>query len=133
MKKRKQNSYSESFKWKVVQEVLGGKITKEEARRIYGIKGNCVILYWIRKFSGDNNYRQPNQVSEDFTVMQKHSSDHKLAARIKELEEELQKEKQKSELWQKIVEVAEEELGLNITKKFGAKQYSDLKNKEDQR
>ncbi len=133
MKKQKQRSYSESFKWKVVQEVLGGKITKEEARRIYGIKGNCVILYWMRKFSGDNNYRQPNQVREDFTVMQKHSPNHKLAARIKELEEELLKEKQKSELWQKIVEVAEEELGLNITKKFGAKQYSDLKNKEDQR
>lgn len=133
MKKQKQRSYSESFKWKVVQEVLGGKITKEEARRIYGIKGNCVILYWMRKFSGDNNYRQPNQVREDFRVMQKHSPNNKLAARIKELEEELLKEKQKSELWQKIVEVAEEELGLNITKKFGAKQYSDLKNKEDQR
>jgi len=133
MKKRKQNSYSESFKWKVVQEVLGGKLTKEEARRVYGIKGNCEILYWMRKFSGDNYYRQPNHVKEDFTLMQKHSSDHKLAARIKELEEELLKEKQRAELWQKIVEVAEEELGLNITKKFGARQYSELKNKENQK
>jgi len=43
------------------------------------------------------------------------------AARIKELEEDLLLEKQRADLWQKIVEVAEEELGLDIKKKFGAR------------
>jgi transposase-like protein len=49
--------YSESFKWKVVQEVLRGRMSKEEARVAYGIKGNCSILYWMRKFSGNEDYR----------------------------------------------------------------------------
>ncbi|HYX07361.1 MAG TPA: transposase [Bacteroidales bacterium] len=47
--------YSESFKWKVVKSVLAGECTKEEARKIYGIKSNCAILYWIREFNGVKN------------------------------------------------------------------------------
>jgi transposase-like protein len=131
MEKQKPRSYSKSFKMKVVQEVLEGKYTKEEARRVYGIKGNCAVLYWMRKFSGDNNYRQSDQYIEDLISMGNKLQNKQLAARIKELEEELEREKQRADLWQKIVEVAEEKLGLNITKKFGAKQYSELKNKEN--
>jgi len=53
--------YSESFKWKVVKSVLAGECTKEEARKIYGIKSNCAILYWIREFNGVKNYRQASE------------------------------------------------------------------------
>jgi transposase-like protein len=35
MKKKTQGFYSEEFKWRVVQDVLEGKYTKEEARRIH--------------------------------------------------------------------------------------------------
>jgi hypothetical protein len=41
--------------------------------------------------------------------------------RIKELEEELKREKLRADLWQKMVEIAEEQLDLDIRKKFGAK------------
>ncbi len=41
--------------------------------------------------------------------------------RIKELEEELRKEKLRAELWQKVVDVAEKELAIDIKKKYGAK------------
>lgn len=132
MEKHKLKSYSKSFKMKVVQEVLEGKYSKEEARRVYGIKGNCAVLYWMRKFSGDNNYRQSIQYNEDIISMGSKLQNKQLAARIKELEEELEREKQRADLWQKIVEVAEEKLGLNITKKFGARQYSELKKKDQQ-
>jgi len=43
------NYYSESLKREVVQ-VQSRQITKEEARRKYGIKGHSTILKWIRKF-----------------------------------------------------------------------------------
>jgi len=54
MRQKKKSSYSEEFKWKVVKDVLSGKLTKEEARRVYNIRGNCAILYWMRKFSGND-------------------------------------------------------------------------------
>jgi hypothetical protein len=58
MKKKTRGFYSEEFKWRVVQEVLEGKYTKEEVRRVYNIKSKCAVLYWMRKFSGNDNYRQ---------------------------------------------------------------------------
>jgi transposase len=121
MEKRKQQNYSESFKWKVVQEVLDGKFTKESAKRYYGIGSNCAILYWMRKYSGNDNYREQNQGKKDFNLMGKKLPGQMQNNRIKELEEELLREKQRADLWQKIVEVAEEEFGLDIKKKFGAR------------
>ena len=47
MKKRKKSFYTEEFKWKVVKDVLSEKMTKEEARRIYNIRGKSAILYDI--------------------------------------------------------------------------------------
>jgi len=129
MGKREQQSYSESFKWKVVREVLCGRFTKEEAKRYYGIGSNCAILYWMRKYSGNLNYRKSGQV-EDFNSMRKKLPIQMQNARIKELEEALILEKQRAELWKTMVEIAEEELGINIKKKYGARQSAVSKNKE---
>lgn len=131
MEKQKRK-YSETFKWKVVKSVLEGKYTKEEARRIYGIKSNCAILYWIREFKGIKNYRQPSEY-EVSKNKQKEITSKDQIKRIEELEAELRQEKQRSELWKKMVEIAEEDLGLEIKKKFGAKQLLELKKKTEKR
>lgn len=57
MSKEKRIYYREAFKWKVVQGVIAGKFTKEEARKVYGIRSNCSILYWMRRYSGNTSYR----------------------------------------------------------------------------
>src|SRR6187399_3106075 len=41
--------YSISFKQKVIKEIEGGKITKSEARKLYGIGGSGTVEKWIRK------------------------------------------------------------------------------------
>lgn len=133
MEKEERNHYSESFKREVVQDVLSGKYTKEAARRIYGIKGKCAVLYWIRKFSGSKNYRQPSEFESRPTSMQKRASEKIKLSKIKELEEELFRERQRAELWKKMVELAEEEFGINIKKKFGAKQLLELKKRVEKR
>lgn len=130
MKKKTQGFYSEEFKWKVVQEVLTGKLSKEEARRVYNIKSNCAVLYWMRKFSGNDNYRQGgiplgNQI--EMGNMKELSEKDK---RIKELEESLNREKLRADLWQKMVEIAEEQLNIDIRKKYGAKQSIRSKSKK---
>jgi transposase len=130
MKKKTQGFYSEEFKWKVVQEVLTGKLSKEEARRVYNIKSNCAVLYWMRKFSGNNNYRQGGMPLDNQIEMGNMKELSEKDKRIKELEESLNREKLRADLWQKMVEIAEEQLNVDIRKKFGAKQSIPSKNKK---
>ena len=69
MERKKPTYYSEEFKTTVVNDVLLGKYTKEEARRLYGIKAKCAVLYWMRNFNGEKNYRQPVNENIKFEVM----------------------------------------------------------------
>lgn len=121
MGKKTMSHYSEEFKLRVVKEVLEGKYNKEEARRIYGIKSNCAILYWIRQFSGQLNYREGGISQLDLASLMKKKEEGGKDKRIKELEEELRREKLRAELWQKMVDIAEDEFNIDIRKKYGAK------------
>ena len=127
MKKKKHKFYSEEFKWKVVQEVLKGEITKEEARRVYGIRSNCAVLYWMRAFSGQANYRQGGLPLGKTNEMQKQKDSGAKDKLIAQLKEELRRECLRADLWQKMVEAAEEELELDIRKKYGAGQSRSSK------
>jgi len=49
--KKTNGFYSESFKLRVVLEVLSGSITKEGARLRYRIGGNSTILEWMRSYA----------------------------------------------------------------------------------
>ncbi len=42
-------SYSNAFKRKVVDEIERGKLTKNQAMQLYGIKGGSTIHYWIKR------------------------------------------------------------------------------------
>lgn len=122
MRKKKLTFYSESFKWQVVQEVLSGKYSKEEARRIYGIKSKSGILEWMRKFNGQDRKNKRTITREELANMAKTRKQKSLEERILELERELSISKHKAILNEKIIDIAEKELGLEIRKKYGAKQ-----------
>lgn len=129
--KAKHSHYSEEFKWKVVQEVLLGKFTKEEARKVYNIKSNCAILYWMRKFSGNDDYRRGGVPLGNEIAMSKSKKEKALEAQIKQLEDNLKREQLRADLWQKLVETAENELKIDIRKKSGAKQSPNSNQKEE--
>lgn len=133
MKKKTHGFYSEEFKWRVVQEVLSGKYSKEEARRIYNIKSNCAVLYWMRKFSGNEKYREGGVLLGSTTKMQNMKELSEKDRRIKELEESLNRERLRADLWQKMVEIADEQLNIDIKKKFGAKQSLPSKSKKNKK
>jgi len=130
MKKKKHGFYTEEFKWKVVQDVLEGKYTKEEARRIHNIKSNCAVLYWMRKYSGNDNYRHGGIPLGTKTSMSNMKELSEKDRRIKELEEQLKRESLRADLWQKMVEIAEGQLNIDIQKKYGAKQSVPSKNRK---
>jgi len=133
MEKQKSKYYSERFKSEVVQDVLSGKYTKTEARRIYGIRSKCAVLYWIRKFSGNKKYRQPSEFEAKSKTMEKQDQEKINQTKIAELEKEVEQEKQRAEIWKKMVETAEEEYGIEIKKKYGAKPSPKLKKKAEEK
>ena len=110
--------YSSSFKKKVVQEVLDGKLKKEDARRQYGIRGKSTILKWIRKFE---------QADGPFITMSKEKANEELSkeealAKIKALEEALRLAEMKAAGYSIMIDLAEEELKIPIRKKSNTKQ-----------
>ena len=130
MSKKKQNYYSEEFKWRVVEQVLSAKYTKEAARKAYGIDSNCAILYWMRQYSGIEDYRSGGEPSLEATSIQEMKDMNEYKQRIEELEADLNRERTRADLWQKMVELAEEQLNIEIRKKYGAKQSIPSKNKK---
>ena len=54
-----------------------------------------------------------------------------LEKKVKTLEEELKREKCRADLWQKMIEIAEEQEGIPIRKKYGAKQSNALKKNQN--
>jgi len=126
-KKKEISKYTEDFKWQVVQAVLSGKFSKEEARVAYGIKSNCAILYWMRKYSGNDDYRNTYTMASNLAAMHNSKESNALKERIKQLEEELRRANLRADLWQKMIEVAEEQLGIDIKKKCGAQPSNRLR------
>ena len=87
--------------------------------------GNSTISRWMAKFglSKVNERKQMAAIEEKSKSIDKRSAQERiLEARIKQLEEELKDEKIKSLAYKTMIEIAEEELGVDISKKAGAKQ-----------
>jgi len=127
--RRLPQTYSEEFKWKVVKEVLSGELSKAEAKQKYNIGSNSAILYWMRQFSGIENPRESRLL---FMTDKKTIKEDKLTKeqkKIKELEEALRKEKNRVLLYEAMMEIAEEDYGIEIRKKSGAEQLEKLKQK----
>lgn len=113
------NFYTDEFKQKVVNEVHNGLISKEEARRRYGIRGNSAVLSWMRKFG----------VSKPVNDMLKKRKQETRAKSLEELEaenlrlkEELEEERLRSRALNIMIDIAERQFNIPIRKKHGARQ-----------
>lgn len=118
-------TYSEEFKLKVIHEVLSGKYTKAEARKVYGIGGKSAILYWIREYSSSSFRIEKDCKKTHCSKEMKQLSKQEL--KIKELEKALERESLRADLLEKMVTIAEEQLNIEIRKKYGAKQFTPSK------
>ena len=130
--KKAMSHYTEEFKWRVVREVLSGRYNKDQARQIYGIRSNCAILYWMRKYSGNEDYRYTHAFSKGIKDMPSSKEHLELQERIARLEEELRRANLRADLWQKMIEVAEEQLQIEIKKKYGAQLLKRIEGKTEQ-
>ena len=105
--KRTQNDYSLPFKLQVIEEVEKGDLTYKQAQRKYGIQGRSTVLVWLRKH-GSLEWKTENPMKGKETPYQK----------IRELEKRLKRLEKEKEILNKAIEIADEQLGTDIKKKY---------------
>lgn len=110
--------YSEAFKRKVVREYETGRLSKNELKRKYGVGGNATILKWCKKY-GKLDYNTP-QTFLSVKELEKQQQ------RIRELEKELKEAKLKLLVYDKLIEVTNRQLDVEIIKKIEAKLSESL-------
>jgi transposase len=113
------NYYSENFKRTVVKEFERGSLNKKDLGRKYGIQGHATILKWCRKFGKLYYAPASTNIGRPMKDPQKR--------RIKELEKELENERLKVIAYKKLIEIAEREDGVSISKKDVARQLKILR------
>ena len=104
--------YSISFKQKVISEIESGKLTKEGARKLYGIGGGSVINGWIKKFGKLHLLNKVVRIELKDEV----SKLKQLEKEKKALESALANAHLKLIVYESIIEIAEEEYGVDLKK-----------------
>ncbi len=122
---RKKRKYSEEFKKQLVTEFESGKYSVLELEKLHGIS-NRLIYNWIYKFS---NFNQ-----KGYRVVEHKSSSTKkvkdLESKIKELEAALGRKQIMVDYLETMMEVAKEELNIDIKKNFDTSQSKSSSQKK---
>ena len=97
----------------VVDDVENGRISKEECRRKYGIKGNATVLRWLRKY-GKLGY----ELNKEIQMKEKPKKDLTLEEELKLLREENRKLKVKVLVHEKLEQMAKRDLNIDLKKNY---------------
>lgn len=111
-KERVTKQYSISFKQKVISEIESGKLTREGARKLYGIGGGSVINGWIKKFGKMHLLNKVVRIELTDEI----SKLKQLEKEKKELESALAQAHLRLIVYESIIEIAEEEYGVDLKK-----------------
>ena len=109
--------YPESFKIKVVKEVERGLLSKEAARRKYGIGGKTTVLYWCRKYGREDYPYMPGNYKQSYPQRTPDEKDKRIA----ELEALLKQKELAVDALEALIEVANEMYDTDLKKKVGLK------------
>ncbi len=112
--------YSLSFKQKVISEIESGKLSIGNARKLYGIVGGQTIQNWIKKFGKLHLLNKIVRVELKDEV----SRLKQLEKEKKELESALAQAHLKLIVYETLIDVAEEELGIDLKKNLKSEPLS---------
>jgi transposase len=117
--KRTQRDYSLAFKLSVVEQVEKGEMTYKEAQKRYGIQGRSTVLVWCRKH-GLQDWTSPRgRIKRRATMTNEPAKPLTPEQRIKELERQLREERQKSALFEAVIDTLKDEHGITVKKPSG--------------
>ena len=114
--------YPEELKLEIVNEVLQGRITQAEASRKYSIKGHSTILKWLKKYGTlpDSQINKGEKMSIKEEQLKKYEERiSKLEKILVDREIELENEKLKARLYDRMINLAERDYKIKIKKNIG--------------
>jgi len=131
-------SYSEDLKHHVCREYVQGGIGISALTKKYNISSHSCIHSWLRKYGyvEDSNdikvkFKTVQIGLENFGIVKEFNYDMRSqkstlpsssdSEEIKQLKKELEEAQLKAEAYKKIIEIAEQELKINIRKKSNTK------------
>lgn len=125
--------YTEQYKQQIVSEVLSGQISKSGATRKYGIRGAMTVHRWCLKYGGEQYQKglyidlplvhQPKDKAMSKKKPAPLPDDPKLLKeRIAQLETQLRAAELKREAYERAIEIAKRDLGIDVLKKSVTKQ-----------
>lgn len=116
--------YSEEFKKEIVSEIMSGKTTISEVRRIHNIGGNMTIGRWMKHYGKSGNLvkdklHKHDNVMSNLTLEQAKAKIKELEKQAKDMRSEMNGYRLESLFYKTMVDVAEENHGIDIKKKIG--------------
>jgi transposase-like protein len=121
-RRRSQRDYSLTFKLSVVEQVEQGELTCKQAQDRYGIQGKSTVLVWLRKhgkLDWSHSRSRPMPKSKETP-----------AQTIKRLEKELEEERQRSLLLNRMIDIADRQYGTSIRKKLASRPPENSRKKD---
>ena len=125
--KEKRNNFSKAFKQAVIEEHLRTGESKEAIQLRHGIKGNSSIQKWMKILGYSEGYQKPiNLVSITESTLPKKATVKtpemlSLEAKIRLLEKQLEDERLRSEMLNRMVDLAEKTYKIPVRKNSGTK------------
>lgn len=123
-KVKRYNRYPNDLKRKIALEYLSGRFSYAVAAEEYGLKNKDVVKEFVKWYRRNSEL---SEVNESIPMSKKSKSaldpqPPEMEKRIKELEEQLRLSKLKVELLETMIDIAEDELHIDIRKKSGSQQ-----------
>lgn len=118
---KQRHRYADEFKRKVAKGYVDGQYSYAVAAETYGLKDKGVVREFVkwyrRKYDlGQLNEYEPMTKSKE----EKTTSISELEAQVKQLQAQLELEKLKTEALETMIDIAEEQLQIDIRKKSGS-------------
>jgi len=110
------NKYAYGLKRRVVNDILRGIISKEEAMLKYGIRSRQSINYWLSQYSFLNYREQKNYGMKE-----------SLEEKVKRLEKEVEALREDKMILNTLIDIVDEEHKTNIRKKLLPQQLKGFK------
>lgn len=131
--KRTQKDYSHSFKLQVVEELEEGNLSRKGAMRKYGIQSLSTLKKWLDKYGTlDRNYKiKLMEKSPEQEVMALRQEVALLKKQKKMLEKKADLSNKKAAFFDLMVDIAEEELSIDIRKKYSTEASKRTIKKQD--
>ena len=126
-KRKGTEPYELKVKAKIIEEYLQGDVSFAMLSRRYQIHPG-VISRWIRVIK--NGRPVIRKKISKFTGMAQQQTIEQLQEQVKQLNRQLEDERIKAELYKKMIEIAERDLGIPIKKKYGAKRSTNIGSKK---